>query len=123
MGENTVILTNTVRDPEEIKPKYGLVDGGTIHLECSVCAKPLLDVTITRPGFKFADGTPLEGNYMAKCPYCQNYSDKHFISGGIATTMIARKDHNGNDVVVSFLKDFDINQDGTTVFNIQLTGR
>lgn len=118
-----VIMTNTVRDPEENRPKYGLVDGGTIHLECTVCSKPLIDITITRPGFKFADGTPLEGNYIARCPYCSCFSEKHFIQGGIAVTSLSRIDKNGHEIVTTFMRDFDINPDGTTIFNIQLTGK
>ena len=99
--------------------KQGLEDGGTIHMECTVCAKPLLDITVTRPFFKFADGTSLEGKYRCRCPYCNNFSKEVFIKGGLATTNIA----DGKDNVLCFMEDFDISSEGVTVFNIKINKR
>lgn len=53
----------------------GHVDGGTIHILCSNCKAPLVDVLVTKP----------EENYnweiQADCPFCSDKSFKTKIHG------------------------------------------
>lgn len=110
------IMSHTKELPEY--EKVGLEDGGVVHFKCSCCAKPLLDVQITRPNYKLGDGSYLEGNYKCKCPYCGNFSKEEFIRGGIATTNIA----DDNEQVLCYMDDFDI-VNGVTIFNIKKNKR
>lgn len=108
------------QNPDDNRKKTGLVDGEMYDFECNVCGKFLLQAKVTRPE------SELEAIYKCKCPYCldkktnkSNFSNGHFIKGGIHLIGHAELDKNGNEVPKTMPRgDYEVLSDGTVIIPV-----
>lgn len=80
--------------------KKGLVNGGSVILECSACAAPLIEILVVRPNLD------IEIDYQAKCPHCGDKSLIQTIKGGVYTGHTDYTQYTSHDIL----------PDGTVLF-------